>query len=28
VATGLGSDAGILSFDHTMKVMKDWKVKG
>src|SRR5439155_1503438 len=27
VATGLGSDAGILSFDHTMKVMKDWKVK-
>ena len=28
VSTGLGSDAGILSFDHTMKVMKDWKVKG
>ena len=27
VATGLGSDAGMLSFDHTMKVMKDWKVK-
>jgi sugar/nucleoside kinase (ribokinase family) len=28
VATGLGSDAGIRSFDHTMRVMKDWKVKG
>ena len=28
VATGLGSDAGILSFDHTMRVMKDWKMKG
>jgi sugar/nucleoside kinase (ribokinase family) len=28
VATGLGSDAGIQSFDHTMKVMKDWKIKG
>jgi len=27
VATGLGSDAGIRSFDHTMKVMKEWKVK-
>jgi sugar/nucleoside kinase (ribokinase family) len=28
VATGLGSDAGIRSFDHTLRVMKDWKVKG
>jgi hypothetical protein len=28
VATGLGSDAGIQSFDHTLKVMKDWKIKG
>jgi sugar/nucleoside kinase (ribokinase family) len=28
VATGLGSDAGIQSFDHTMKVMRDWKIKG
>lgn len=28
VATGLGSDAGILSFDHTLDVMKNWKVKG
>jgi len=28
VATGLGSDAGIRSFDHTLKVMKEWKVKG
>lgn len=27
VATGLGSDAGIRSFDHTLKVMKDWKIK-
>lgn len=27
VATGLGSDAGIQSFDHTLKVMKDWKIK-
>lgn len=28
VATGLGSDAGIQSFDHTVKVMKEWKIKG
>jgi len=27
VATGLGSDAGILSFDHTLDVMKTWKIK-
>ena len=27
VATGLGSDAGILSFDHTLDVMKSWKIK-
>jgi sugar/nucleoside kinase (ribokinase family) len=27
VATGLGSDAGIQSFEHTLKVMKDWKIK-
>ncbi len=27
VATGLGSDAGIQSLDHTIKVMKDWKIK-
>lgn len=27
VATGLGSDAGIQSFDHTLKVMKEWKIK-
>ncbi len=27
VATGLGSDAGIRSFDHTLKVMKGWKIK-
>ncbi|MFZ5675128.1 MAG: carbohydrate kinase family protein [Pseudomonadota bacterium] len=28
VATGLGSDAGIRSFADTLKVMKEWKVKG
>jgi len=28
VAAGSGSDAGIRSFDHTMTVMKEWKVKG
>jgi len=28
VATGLGSDAGIVSFEHTLKVMKEWKIKG
>ena len=28
VATGLGSDAGILSFEHTLDVMKSWKIKG
>lgn len=28
VATGLGSDAGIQSFAHTLKVMKEWKIKG
>jgi sugar/nucleoside kinase (ribokinase family) len=28
VATGLGSDAGILSFEHTQDVMKSWKIKG
>jgi sugar/nucleoside kinase (ribokinase family) len=28
VATGLGSDAGIQSFEDTLKVMKEWKVKG
>lgn len=27
VATGLGSDAGIGSFEHTLQAMKDWKVK-
>jgi sugar/nucleoside kinase (ribokinase family) len=27
VATGLGSDAGIRSFEHTIDVMKSWKVK-
>jgi sugar/nucleoside kinase (ribokinase family) len=27
VATGLGSDAGIRSFEQTLKVMKDWKIK-
>ncbi len=28
VATGLGSDAGIMSFADTLKVMKEWKIKG
>ena len=28
VATGLGSDAGIRSFEHTRQMMQDWKVKG
>ncbi len=27
VATGLGSDAGIRSFDHTLETMKRWTVK-
>ena len=27
VATGLGSDAGIVSFEHTLDCMKNWKVK-
>ncbi len=27
VATGLGSDAGIKSFEHTLHCMKNWKVK-
>ncbi len=27
VATGLGSDAGIESFEHTLSCMKTWKVK-
>lgn len=27
VATGLGSDAGIRSFAHTVKTMKEWKFK-
>jgi sugar/nucleoside kinase (ribokinase family) len=27
VATGLGSDAGIVSFDETLKTMKNWKIK-
>jgi sugar/nucleoside kinase (ribokinase family) len=27
VATGLGSDAGITSFEHTMDCMKNWKIK-
>jgi len=28
VATGLGSDAGIVSFGETMKVMKSWAIRG
>lgn len=28
VATGLGSDAGIRSFADTLKVMKEWRIKG
>ena len=27
VATGLGSDAGIVSFDDTLQKMKNWKIK-
>ncbi len=27
VATGLGSDAGIISFEQTMETMKHWKIK-
>jgi sugar/nucleoside kinase (ribokinase family) len=27
VATGLGSDAGIESFSHTLSCMKNWKIK-
>jgi sugar/nucleoside kinase (ribokinase family) len=27
VATGLGSDAGIVSFEHTLQIMKQWTVK-
>ena len=27
VATGLGSDAGIQSYEHTLQCMKTWKVK-
>ena len=27
VATGLGSDAGIVSFEDTLKTMKNWKIK-
>jgi len=27
VATGLGSDAGIVSFEDTFKAMKNWKIK-
>jgi hypothetical protein len=27
VASGLGSDAGIRSFEHTLDCMKAWKVK-
>jgi sugar/nucleoside kinase (ribokinase family) len=27
VATGLGSDAGIQSFEHTLHCMKTWKIK-
>lgn len=27
VATGLGSDAGILSFEHTREVMRDWPIR-
>jgi sugar/nucleoside kinase (ribokinase family) len=28
VATGLGSDAGIISFEHTIRAMKTWRLKG
>jgi sugar/nucleoside kinase (ribokinase family) len=27
VATGLGSDAGIVSFEQTLETMKNWKIK-
>ncbi len=27
VATGLGSDAGIVSFEHTLTTMKNWKIR-
>lgn len=27
VATGLGSDAGIVSFEDTLRAMKNWKIK-
>jgi sugar/nucleoside kinase (ribokinase family) len=27
VATGLGSDAGIRSFEHTLECMKNWRIK-
>jgi sugar/nucleoside kinase (ribokinase family) len=27
VATGLGSDAGIISFEHTLQTMKNWNIK-
>ena len=27
VATGLGSGAGIISFEHTVQTMKNWKIK-
>ena len=27
VATGLGSDAGIVSFEDTLEKMKNWKIK-
>lgn len=27
VATGLGSDAGIVSFEETLRAMKNWKIK-
>ncbi len=27
VATGLGSDAGIVSFEHTLQTMSNWKIK-
>ena len=27
VATGLGSDAGIVSFEQTLQTMKTWKIK-
>ena len=28
VATGLGSDAGIVSFEHTLETMRTWRVRG